>query len=134
MDAITGPITTPPPPGAAGGTSDIFSSDGFLNLLAAQIRGQNPLEPMTDTEFVAQMAQFSQLEQLTHLRANTEDLAIGGRLAQGAALLGKDVEYSVAGGVTASGTVESLSVSASGATTLIVDGQAVDLGQVVSVS
>ena len=68
---VTGPVHAAPSPTGRGGrpkaTTDIFSSEGFLKLLASQISSQNPLEPMKDTEFVAQMAQFSQLEQITNL-------------------------------------------------------------------
>lgn len=44
----------------------------FLKLLAAQLRMQNPLEPINNEEFVAQLAQFSQLEQLINLKALIE--------------------------------------------------------------
>ena len=40
-----------------------MDKDAFLNLLVTQLRNQNPLEPMENTEFIAQMAQFSALEQ-----------------------------------------------------------------------
>lgn len=39
----------------------------FLQLLVAQIKGQNPLNPMEGSEFVSQLAQFSSLEELTHM-------------------------------------------------------------------
>ena len=63
---------------------DIFSSEGFLKLLASQMTSQNPLEPMKDTEFIGQMAQFSQLEQTTddgpeHEGARHERPALPGR-------------------------------------------------------
>jgi len=45
---------------------DLGKSD-FLNLLVTQLRYQNPLEPIKDQEFVAQLAQFSQLEQLENM-------------------------------------------------------------------
>ena len=41
-----------------------LGKNDFLNLLAAQMQYQNPLEPMSDTDFIAQMAQFSALEQM----------------------------------------------------------------------
>ncbi|MCL1816306.1 MAG: hypothetical protein FWG43_01710 [Clostridiales bacterium] len=41
-----------------------LGKNDFLNLLAAQMQYQNPLEPMSDTAFVAQLAQFSALEQM----------------------------------------------------------------------
>ena len=51
--------------------SDEFDSslgqDEFLELLSAQLSNQDPLAPMEDTEFIAQMAQFTSLEALTDL-------------------------------------------------------------------
>jgi len=49
----------------------------FLQLLVAQIKGQNPLNPMEGSEFVSQLAQFSSLEELTKIRGaldNVQDL------------------------------------------------------------
>jgi flagellar basal-body rod modification protein FlgD len=44
----------------------------FLQLLVAQIKGQNPLNPMEGSEFVSQLAQFSSLEELTHMRSTLD--------------------------------------------------------------
>ena len=43
--------------------SDNLDKDAFLNLLVTQLKNQNPLEPMDNSQFIAQMAQFSSLEQ-----------------------------------------------------------------------
>lgn len=43
--------------------NDGMNKDAFLNLLVTQLRNQNPLEPMDNTQFISQMAQFSSLEQ-----------------------------------------------------------------------
>ncbi|UOR12723.1 flagellar hook assembly protein FlgD [Halobacillus amylolyticus] len=52
----------------AGGTeSNTLGKDAFLKILMAQIQNQSPLEPMKDKEFIAQMTQFSSLEQMTNL-------------------------------------------------------------------
>jgi len=58
-------------PGAASnipsvGNSDLGKND-FLNLLVTQLRHQDPLEPMKDSDFIAQLAQFSSLEQLSNI-------------------------------------------------------------------
>ncbi len=44
-----------------------LGQDAFMKILVTQMKNQNPLEPLKDTEFIAQMAQFSSLEQLTTL-------------------------------------------------------------------
>ena len=41
----------------------------FLQLLVAQLRGQNPLDPLDGTQFVTQLAQFSSVEELTNIHA-----------------------------------------------------------------
>src|SRR5436190_18734568 len=46
----------------------------FLQLLVAQIKGQNPLNPMEGSEFVTQLAQFSSLEQLTHMSGTMDSV------------------------------------------------------------
>lgn len=48
-------------------TTDQMGRDEFLKLLVAQLQHQDPLEPASDTEFIAQLAQFSSLEQLQSL-------------------------------------------------------------------
>lgn len=53
-----------------------LGKDDFMNLLVAQMVNQNPLEPMGNTEFVAQMAQFSSLEQMNNIAAGMELLAL----------------------------------------------------------
>jgi len=49
--------------------------DDFLKLLTAQMQHQDPLEPMKDTEFIAQMASFSSLDQMNSLNKNFEQFA-----------------------------------------------------------
>ncbi|MDD5307689.1 MAG: flagellar hook assembly protein FlgD [Deltaproteobacteria bacterium] len=67
----------------------------FLKLLVAQLRNQNPLEPMSNTEFVAQLAQFSSVEQLVSVNEGLNTLQMqqmGMSNAQAASFIGKDVE------------------------------------------
>ena len=72
--------------------------DAFLKLMVAQFVNQDPLSPMSDAESIAQLAQFSSLEQMTNLVDSMEDLKIGIALmlnqsiiAQGASMIGKEV-------------------------------------------
>lgn len=78
---------------SAGGTSDL-DKDAFLRLLTTQLQHQDPLNPMENSEFVAQLAQFSSLEQLQGLSSGMESLYMVNMSMNNAALtglIGKDV-------------------------------------------
>jgi len=71
-----------------------LDKEDFLRLLTVQLRHQDPLNPMPNTEFVAQTAQFSSLEQLQNMNRSLAQLLAqsgGGALTGGAALLGRTV-------------------------------------------
>lgn len=55
--------------------NDDLGRDAFLQLLTTQLAHQDPLEPQADGEFIAQLAQFSSLEQLTEMRTTLDLIA-----------------------------------------------------------
>lgn len=58
-------------------TKDALGRDAFLQLLTTQLAHQDPMQPQADTEFIAQLAQFSSLEQLQGMRATVDAIATG---------------------------------------------------------
>jgi flagellar basal-body rod modification protein FlgD len=75
-------------------TGNGMGKDAFMKLLLAQISHQNPLKPMDDTAFVAQLAQFSALEQTIGINKRLDDLATqqrGTANTQLGALVGKNI-------------------------------------------
>tara|TARA_B100000767_G_scaffold274814_1_gene309056 strand:- start:2052 stop:2744 length:693 start_codon:yes stop_codon:yes gene_type:complete len=78
----------------AAGDEDPLGRDAFLLLLTEQLTNQDPLDPMNNEAFVAQLAQFSALEANVGMQGSLEDLAAGMRqdqLLAGANLVGKGV-------------------------------------------
>ncbi len=67
-----------------------LGKDDFLKLLVAQLQHQDPLKPADPTEFTAQLAQFSSLEQLFSVNATLEKLAASQNMAS-LSLLGREV-------------------------------------------
>jgi flagellar basal-body rod modification protein FlgD len=57
--------------------TDQLGRDAFLNLLVTQLRHQDPLQPQANGEFIAQLAQFSSLEQLTTMSETLEAIKAG---------------------------------------------------------
>jgi flagellar basal-body rod modification protein FlgD len=53
---------------------DSLGKDAFLQLLVTQLQHQDPTKPQADGEFIAQLAQFSSLEQLTQINDNIKAL------------------------------------------------------------
>jgi flagellar basal-body rod modification protein FlgD len=114
----TVPPTTPSTPttgahapaGKALGPS--LGKDDFLKLLVGQLKNQDPLNPTSDTDFIGQMAQFSQLEQTTNMAtANSEQIAQQ-TSARAVSLLGRNVTYPNTAGVSTTGVVEKVEWSA----------------------
>lgn len=69
-----------------------LDKDAFFKLLITQLKYQDPLTPMENTEFVAQMAQFSSLEQMANMNANLSQFLRIQALSEGASLIGRNVE------------------------------------------
>src|SRR5713101_1703177 len=84
--------------------------DQFLQLLATQLQHQDPLNPISDQDFAAQLAQFSSLEQMQTLNSNFTQLLQLQQLSQGANLIGKQVVYQDPGQAAGHGVVDSVSV------------------------
>jgi flagellar basal-body rod modification protein FlgD len=100
-----------------------LGKDDFLKLMVAQMKNQDPMNPSDDKDNIAQMAQFSSLEQITNLASATQDLANKMSLTQNIGLLGHTVTYAGADGTAVSGTVDGMNLDQNGAATLSVAGQ-----------
>jgi len=69
-----------------------LDKDDFLKILITQLQNQDPTNPMQDKEFIAQMAQFSSLEQMTNMATNFGKLSSVLNSSEAQSLLGRTVE------------------------------------------
>ena len=101
--------------------------DEFLKLLIAQLANQDPTAPLEDKEFIAQMAQFSTLEQMTSMSADFAKLTAMITGSEAASALGRNVEI-INGESVVQGTVKA--VTRGDAPTVLVNGEYYNWNQV----
>jgi flagellar basal-body rod modification protein FlgD len=131
-DAFSGSVTR--------AATENLDKGAFMKLLVSQLEHQDPLSPVANEDFVAQLATFSSLEQLEGLNQNVvamialnQSNALLSQLTQSSALIGKEVTWQ--GFDTEeqhSGTVESVKI-VDGLAVLRIDGQDVPLAAVIEV-
>ena len=110
------------------GTTDL-GYDAFLQLLIAEMQHQDPLEPTTNTEWISQMATFSQLEELQSLSKTTENSQIFSLVGQNVIISTEDTSGNT---VLKSGLVDFISMSG-GTAKFSVNGELYSLNQLYSV-
>ena len=84
----------------------------FMNILLTQLTYQDPLKPLDNQEFMAQMAQFTTLEQSQRLNDKLQQLVENQAALQSVGLIGRTIEFT-SEGTSRSGTVSSLSLQGS---------------------
>jgi len=134
------------PRSAVASDTRMLSKESFLKLLITQLKYQNPLEPVSNTDFVAQMAQFSSLEELQNVsktlaeiktleenRGKESNLFSGmAALLSGTSLLGREIEFLNAAGERQKGKVDAVRMEG-GQPLFLVGKEVVDFSRVVQV-
>src|ERR1700680_1864644 len=112
IDQLITPSKSPGRPASPLGSQ--LGAEAFLKLLTTQLRNQDPLHPMDDTQSIAQLAQFSSVQAVTELKDAFASFQSNFSVMQSAGLLGKTVSAQstdAKGNVTTvSGTVKTISV------------------------
>lgn len=88
-------------------SSNTLGKDDFLKLLITQLSNQDPTNPMEDTEFISQMAQFSSLEQMTNMNSNFEKMNSMLSSSQAVNTIGKTVDIDL-GDTNLTGRVDAI--------------------------
>jgi len=97
-------------------TSSGLNQNDFLQLMMDQLKNQDPLNPSDPTQYMSELAQFSQLQTETSIASSQATTASQSSAASALALLGRTVTYSDSSGASQSGTVSSVQFGSSGPT------------------
>ena len=115
-------------------TPKTLGQDDFLKLLVTQLTTQDPLNPQTDGSFIAQMAQFSSLEQSKSMEADISQLRSQQEVLQADALLGRSVVVQTGKDTTTAGVVSAVQIDEAGTPQIVINGQGYDLSAVRSIT
>lgn len=122
------------------GADQELDQGAFMQLLVTQLQNQDPLEPQANEEFVAQLANFSSLEQMELLNENVVSMvvlnqsnALMEQMTSASSLIGRTVNFvDPETGDSLTGNVESVKIR-DGAAMLLINGQDVPLSYVTEV-
>jgi len=90
--------------------SSSLNMQDFLKILLTQLNYQDPMKPMDNQQFMAQLAQFTSLEQTQQLNTKIDQLISTQAALQSVGLIGRTVDITVTSG-TVTGTVKALALS-----------------------
>lgn len=96
--------------GASTTQASSLNMQDFLKILLTQLNYQDPMKPMDNQQFMAQMAQFTSLEQTQQLNSKLDQLISTQAALQSVGLIGRTADITTASG-TVTGTVKALALS-----------------------
>ncbi len=115
--------------------TDQMGKDTFLKLLVAQMRYQDPSNPTSSSEFMAQTATFTQVEKLEQLATQNAALLTMQRALSAGAMVGHTVSYTAEDGTTTTGTVSAVRLGGGDSEPqAVVGGVTVPMGRLTEVS
>ena len=91
-----------------GTNNNAFGQDAFLKLLVSQLRFQDPSEPVDNQQFLGQMAQFTDVEQLVKLNKSLDQMAGSTTKVNAVSLLGAEVDIQPSGQILKEGEAPSV--------------------------
>jgi flagellar basal-body rod modification protein FlgD len=114
-------------------TNQTLGQADFLKLMVAQLSSQDPMNPVSSTDFAAQLAQFSTLQATQSMQTGVASVQSGLAGMEANSLLGATVSLQTLAGQNVTGVVSSIQYQ-SGTPSIMINGQAYDPSLVTSVS
>lgn len=109
-------------------SSNSVDYNTFLQLLVAEMKNQDPTNPMDTSQYMSQFAQLSTVEQAMQTNSKLDALLSSQSLSQANGLIGKTVSFTDSTGASFSGKVVSVSINSDGSIATLEDGTKVAVG------
>jgi len=106
----------------------------FLQLLIAEMKNQDPTNPMDTSQYMSQFAQLSSVEQAMQTNNKLDALLSSQSLSQANGLIGKTVSFTDSTGASFSGKVASVSINSDGSVATLENGTKVAIGPGLTIS
>ncbi|MFT3732419.1 MAG: flagellar hook assembly protein FlgD [Hyphomicrobium sp.] len=110
-------------------SSPTLDYNDFLQLMIAQLQNQDPLNPTDSSEFMSQIAEFSNVEQGINTNSKLDQLLVNSNISQASTMIG----LTITGTDGTEGTIQSVRIDSSGSTAILTDGQEVPITAGVSI-
>ena len=133
--SITGNVGTPTTTATTStARSDQMGKDTFLKLLVAQMRFQDPSNPTSSSEFMAQTATFTQVEKLEEIAKQSASMLALQRSSSAGTLVGQTVTYTDESGTPRTGVVSSVRLATDNSDAMAtVSGLPVSIGRITDI-
>lgn len=115
-------------------SSNSVDYNTFLQLLVAEMKNQDPTNPMDTSQYMSQFAQLSTVEQAMQTNSKLDALLSSQSLSQANGLIGKTVSFTDSTGAIFSGKVVSVSINSDGSIATLQDGTKVAVGPGLTIS
>ena len=112
--------------------NDALGQDAFFKILITQLQNQDPLNPMEDRDFVAQMAEFSSLEKTEKVYSLLEDKLSSNQVIQNSNLIGKEITANVEG-IQLEGVVDAVKSSNDKVLAVLDSGSEINISNITQV-
>ncbi|MGT2502066.1 flagellar hook assembly protein FlgD [Bradyrhizobium guangxiense] len=115
-------------------SSNSVDYNTFLQLLVAEMKNQDPTNPMDTSQYMSQFAQLSTVEQAMQTNSKLDALLSSQSLSQANGLIGKTVSFTDSTGASFSGKVVSVAINSDGSIATLQDGTKVAVGPGLTIS
>jgi flagellar basal-body rod modification protein FlgD len=131
MSTVSAPGSSPSNPVSSSDAqaSPTLDYNDFLQLMVAQLQNQDPLNPTDSSQFMSQIAEFSNVEQSINANSKLDQLLVNSNISQASTMIG----LTITGTDGTTGVIQSVRIDSSGSTAMLTNGKQVPITAGVSI-